>query len=464
MFENQRYRRALTRAAVVTAVSISGVATGGSPATPIQPAAPAHEWDRALEGPASPLCPPWSCARVSSQDTSPFMASIDRVAAKSSDPVRTRRSLLLAMQMSTMCYAPDLSPEEMDALIAATGLQPASLLGPRNRFNLAGTVWTGDGAQGPSGRSTRARLTYSFPPDVTIWGNSSEFFTLPNTLNNTLASNFGFLDIGKEWIRQGLAAWKHVSGVELDEIGDSGIAMDGETTRRSTVGDIRIGGNGLIQTDGGTDLAGVLAYNFFPANGGDMCIDTTEFIGSRFNNSDNNFRYFRNVIAHEHGHGLGFIHQVPCNSTKLMEPLVSTSYDVLQVDDKRGAAFGYGDRFAGNVDAATAADLGEVSFPLYPARLLRDLSIARQNNRPNSGPNANEPNAVDWFKFTITSAQSITILMTPTGGTYSTGPQQTDPNDADNACFGSSGSINATSAIDLDLELRDTNGDRKSVV
>lgn len=108
---------------------------------------------------ASAPTPPWSIAQVFNLDTSPFMASVDRVASRSSDPVRTRRSLLLAMQMSNMCYSPNLTPEEMDALIAATGLQPAALTRFQNRFNLAGTVWTGDGLQGPSGRSTRARLT-----------------------------------------------------------------------------------------------------------------------------------------------------------------------------------------------------------------------------------------------------------------------------------------------------------------
>ncbi len=401
---------------------------------------------------------PWSIARPSVEDTSPFMASVDRVAARSSNPPQTRRSLLHAIQMSTMCYAPDLSPHELDALIAATGLRPVTLRNHRDRFNLDTTIWRGDAAQGSSGKSARARLTYSFPADGTSWGLDSDFFSLPNSLNNSLATNFGFQDAGREWIRQGLAAWKHVAGVELDEVGDSGIPMDNVASRRSTVGDIRIGGNVLLQTSGGTNLAGVLAYNFFPTGGGDMLIDLAEFTPTRFNNSANNFRYFRNVVAHEHGHGLGFIHQVPCNNTKLMEPLVSTAYDVLQVDDRRGAAFGYGDRFSGNVDAARAANLGTFTFPVQPARFIQNLSIARQNDGPASGPNANDPSPFDWFKFTITSAQSITILMTPTGGTYPTGPQQTDPNNANNACFGASGSVNATSAIDLDLELRDTNG------
>jgi hypothetical protein len=374
-----------------------------------------------------------------------FMQALDAVAARSDNPARTRRSLLLAAQASHACYASDLPQAELEALIAATGLLPAGQLGPRPRFDLEPNIWAGDGLQGPSGLSTRATLTYSFAPDGTSWGIDSRWLTLPNTLNNTLAANFVFADIGKEWIRQGLASWKRVAGVELTEVADNGIAMDRSIARRTGVGDIRIGGVQLIQTDGGSNLAGTLAYNAYPDQGGDMMIDTAEFIASRFLDSSNNYRYFRNVIAHEHGHGLGFIHQVPCDATKLMEPLIQTGFDVLQIDDRRGAGFGYGDRFSGNSTAALAADLGTLRIPAQPVRLERDLSMARLNG---PAPSA----AIEWFKFRLDSTQSVSILMVPTGGTYTTGEQ------VGNGCGGTTASINATSAIDLDMELRGANG------
>ena len=112
--------------------------------------------------------------------------------------------------------------------------------------------------------------------------------------------------------------------------------------------DVRIGGRHI---DGNSNI---LAFNYFP-NNGDMVIDTND---SFYNDTSNNSLKFRNVLAHEHGHGIGIGHVCPVQQTKLMEPFVSTQFDGPQHDDIRAGQRLYGDRFEDNDTTGTATDLG----------------------------------------------------------------------------------------------------------
>ena len=47
--------------------------------------------------------------------------------------------------------------------------------------------------------------------------------------------------------------------------------------------------------------------------------------------SGGTYRFLRNVVMHEHGHGLGFQHTCPANGTKLMEPFIDTSPEHVSV-------------------------------------------------------------------------------------------------------------------------------------
>jgi hypothetical protein len=443
----------------MTAGMVGGMAMLGSGArlaaaqspdkeTCVSLSASGESWDEVLGGFA------YNAPRAGAHaDTSELMQAIDRRAARTDDPPATRRSLLAAMRLSHRCYAEGLSPEEFDALVAATHLLPPGLPdaggggGFQPRFTIIGNtvagVWVGDGLSGPPGQAARARLTYSFPADNPLWGSGEGFLNLPNGLNNTLITHFGSLDLGREWIRQAIAAWKRCAGVEYQEVADSGIAMDTVATRRSAVGDVRIGGMVFLPTDPNDPMSGTLAYNNFPGNGSDMVIDLAEFTSNNVLKPDNNYRYFRNVLAHEHGHGLGFIHQVPCDHTKLMEPSVSTAFDTLGVDDRRGAGATYGDRYSGNNSAANAVNLGTFPSAAQNARLERDLSTNGM-----AGPNNSDE---DWFRFTVASSSVITITMTPTGGTYVTGEQIS-------GCNGGIAPLVASNAGDLDIQLRDSTG------
>lgn len=381
---------------------------------PTQPAAPTS---------AAPTPEPATARQESASDArafaSPLEAAIDTVASRSESPERARGTLLLRMGAWPTCYPDSLSEKEWVHILETTGLlAPAD--GPPGlvpRYYVEPNAWVGQALTQPSGAAQRAMLTYSFPDDGTTWGLSqSGYATGPNNLGATLVSVFGDLDRGREHIRQAIAAWRAVAGIDYTEVGDNNSAMDQLTTRQAVRGDIRIGGVAL------TTGAGILAYNAYPLgsgvgslSGGDMCLNTSYFLPTFLASIGNDYRYLRNTIAHEHGHGLGLRHTVPCDLTKLMEPQVGGAINGLQHDDLRGGARNYGDFLSGNHTSGTAANLGELGSPGPRSLLLRNLST-----NGSTGPNGT---AEDWFTFTLATPQSVTITATPTGSTYTTASQ-----------------------------------------
>ena len=346
-----------------------------------------------------------------------------------------------------LCYPADLTPEERQRILDRYGaLPPTLLVDPAElRFFTDSTVWTGDLSQGPSGQAAPARFTYSFASDGTIWGLAAISDTGPSNLDARLLAEFGAenLDLGREYIRQGLASWRKYSGNTYFEVADDGAPKDQLTTRVPTRGDIRIGG-----LDFGT--GSFLAYNAFPSadfagvGGGDMTINNSFWNAANFGNPADNYRYLRNTIAHEHGHGLGFIHVTPCNETKLMEPFISTNFDAVSIDDRRNAARNYGDRFAGNHSIDDAHDLGSLTD--NGGRSVALLQLATNGA---SGPNNTNQ---DWFTFTLDSPRAVRINVTPTGGSYSNGQQLF-------FCFGFNSTVNAQVAGNLGLTLFDEIGE-----
>ncbi len=351
-----------------------------------------------------------------------------------------------AVIQQLLCYPPDLTPEERQAILDRYSALPPTFFGdPDNlRFFTDSTVWTGDLSQGPSGRAAPARFTYSFPADGTIWGLSAVDSIGPSNLDAKLLAEFGpgNLDLGREYIRQALASWRKFSGNTYIEVADDNAPMDQLTARVQSRGDIRIGGR-----DFGT--GGFLAYNAFPSDafasigGGDMVLNNSFWSADNFANPASNYRYLRNTVAHEHGHGLGFIHTTPCNETKLMEPFISVNFDAVSPDDRRNAGRNYGDRLAGNHTLEDAHDLGSLTDGGGRSVAFLQLSTNGANGFNNTDQ--------DWFSFTLDSQQSVRITVTPTGGSYSNGQQFF-------SCFGFNSTVNAQNAGNLNLTVFDSKG------
>jgi len=127
----------------------------------------------------------------------------------------------------------------------------------------------------------------------------------------------------------------------------------------------------------------VLAYNYFP-NTGDMVVDVPD---SYYTNTSSASLRLRNVVAHEHGHGLGLEHACPVNQTKLMEPYVTLVFDGPQHDDILATNRAYGDRYEHDDSAPSAADLGSVTtvtaaalgLPAYDPSRIHGADLAAQD-------------------------------------------------------------------------------------
>ncbi len=361
-----------------------------------------------------------------------------------------------ALARSPMCFPADMTREEMiDAIRRYNLLPPAQLeVIDGLRFTHDTFVWEGDPPNiGPAAQAARTVLTYSFPADGAQWGLAAidPASVQPNALNAELVNEFGDLDLGREYIRQALAAWSRWCGVFYREIPDDNSPMDQVTQHLPLQrGDIRIGGGPVPNSP-------YLAYNAFPSGlggptvgGGDMFIDTLSFNFLNFSNPSNNYRYFRNVMAHEHGHGLGLFHAVPCSQSKLMEPQAVTGVDGLSIDEIRGGARNYNDRFAPNHTANSGFYIGTLTVPGPVPGSFTPISWGARRLALNGAAGPNNTGS-DWFQFdTQADIPGFSIVAGPVGGIYDTGAQTT-------GCNGAVNTVNADIIGDLEIELIELN-------
>ena len=293
----------------------------------------------------------------------------------------------------------------------------------QSRFQITGR-WPGAGG-------SPVNLTYSFPSDGLSIPNGIGEGTNNNTLNATLNARFGSTALWKAKFAQTFQQWADLTGNTYTEVSDDDapfFSSPGPLHGGSGRGDIRIAAKPM---DG---PSGVLAYNFFPGStGGDMVLDNAEGWGSSFND----FRFFRNTIAHEHGHGLGILHVCPIQQIKLMEPFLTTAFDGPQFDDMRAAQFHYGDPNEPNNSAGAATSLG--FFDADGSASSEDISIRNGSDD-------------DYFSIEIDAASTIDVSATPFGPTYLNGPQN-----GNGSCSSGSNEV-SISQIDLELTVFDTDG------
>mgnify|MGYP003631549181 FL=1 len=294
-----------------------------------------------------------------------------------------------------MCFAPDAPGSYVwmvRELLAVNNPNPNAFQ-QRNRWTR--TVMSGQGLE----QGDPTIITYSFVPDGTFIPNagygsgSSQLFAWLNSVYGDTATWQGiFAQVFDRW-----AALTGVSYVyEPNDDGTSQRDFDGVLGIR---GDVRIA---AMILDGNS---GLLAYNFYPEFGGEMVMDAFD---SFYNNTFGDSLGFRNVIAHEHGHGLGMGHVCPVFQTKLMEPFVSFAFDGPQLDDVLNGHRHYGDPQEPNDTAAEATDLG--SFDVNVGFDFDLVSI-------------DDPDDRDFYKVTVEVPSLITFIVTPDADTYRQGPQ-----------------------------------------
>lgn len=289
--------------------------------------------------------------------------------------------------------------------------------------------WTSTATNGGGlGQGQPTTITYSFAPDGTPISGGAGEPAAPSDLFAVFNAAFGSAATWQNLIHQSFQAWGALSGATyVHEPADDGIALGTSAGQLGVRGDVRIGGHYI---DGGTG-SNILAYNNFP-NNGDMVLDTSN--ASYFANTSSNYRRFRNVVSHEHGHGMGLLHVCPSNQTKLMEPYISTAYDGPQHDDILAAQRHYGDDSEPNDTAAAATDLGTLGVGITS---LQNLSCDDNTD-------------VDWFRISVAANKMVSVTVAPIGSTYTQGPQTS-------ACDTGS-AFNSLTINDLAFDIRGSNG------
>ncbi len=302
--------------------------------------------------------------------------------------------------MLSFCFAPDTDEAYIQSLYQRLGQTPG--LSPF-QFN-DGSRWQATvNSPAPLFQGDPTVITWSLIADgVSIAGFNGE----PTSDSNLFAFLNGIYPGGQaEWLPLFEAIferWSEISGLRyVYEPNDDGAPLQNGNRPPGVAGvrgDIRIGGHFI---DGNSN---VLAYNFFPGAGGEMVIDTGDAF---YNNTGNNSLGLRNVLTHEHGHGLGFSHVCPIQQTKLMEPFVTFAFDGPQLDDKLAVQRGYGDTLEHNDtpgEATPTGSLDENGFAIV------DVSIDGLTD-------------VDYYAFTVDVQGEIEVNLTPIGEVYSSGPQ-----------------------------------------
>lgn len=326
----------------------------------------------------------------------------------------------------SVLFAPDTSEAYIRSVMRAFARQDSGLDGRERAYN-PGQRWTTTANGGTGTAGNPIVLTYSFVPDGTNVPAAAGAGAAPSNLFSTMNSKFGGnTALWQSKFAQIYDGWSSVAGLSYDyEPNDDGVGLNSGAGVLGTRGDVRVSARNI---DGSS---GVLAYNYYP-NSGDMCIDSSE----NWANSSNDYRFLRNTLGHEHGHGLGFGHSVPCDNTKLMEPFLNTGFDMVQHDDIRAGHWYYGDAAENNDTVATASDAG--ILPPGGYAFGTNLSLDRTTD-------------VDFYKFATTGPAKVTLTLTPVGQTYTIGNQSS-------GCSGTTSSVNSKNLQDLGFQLLDSNG------
>lgn len=427
-------QKAMLSVGALSALTVAAFA--GEPVALLTPA-PAPEAGKTELSLAERWGAPAACDPTAIKLPAALEAALEKYTKPFADPVAKRAEVISKITHSSVCYYAR-TPEDYERMVRLYDLLPASMIGGE-RFVSDNTVFVGAGGTGfAAGRAQPVSLTFSFPIDGVQWGTSGSFGVGPNVLNNKLNGFFGAsnVDRARELIRQAFGSWRRNGGITYTEVADDNSIETTGTGRTPARGDVRIGSYSL---DG---FFNVLAYNNFTSSGSDMNYDADDFAAGSFYDSSNSYRFWRNVTAHEHGHGMSYIHSVPCDNTKLMEPQASTGFEMVANDDRRGIQRNYGDRFAGNISGATAVDFGTLTGP--------NRSVIERDVSTNGSAGFNS-SSNDFYKFTLGSAQNVVITAAPTGGSYTSGQQSS-------GCSGTTATIVASQAGNLNIELRDAAG------
>ena len=292
------------------------------------------------------------------------------------------------------------------------------------------------------GQGDPTTLTWSVVPDGTpIVPRLSFESDQPSDLRSFLDDTFGSQEVWLPILERSFDRISELSGLTYSfEPNDDGSPIREEGFSRGVRGvrgDIRISGHDM-------NSSGQLAYAYWPDNG-DIVLNTRQDLQG-VNDSEQTF--FRNLIAHEHGHGLGF-HHVFSNDRFLMRTGITSSFDGPQFDDILALHRGYGDVFekrGGNDSVSQAVWLGELFEE-------ESISVGTHGTQTTVFPNQTDFISIDglsdedFYSFQIRSRQTVSVSVRPQGPSYELGNSERDWS-----------TLDASKQSDLSLELIGVDG------
>ena len=298
------------------------------------------------------------------------------------------------------------------------------------------TIRNGGGLQ----QGDATTLTWGFVDDGTsIFGAAGEP-TSGSDLISFLDANVGSTAINnatgvysqKDWFQYFESyheRYAGLSGLSYEYVTfDDGAQLNGSSATfgvNNVRPDVRIGGH-FIDGQSGTNT---LAYNYFP-DGGDMVIDTGNV--ALYSNANNNYRALRNVLAHEHGHGIGQPHVQSSDERFLMEPFIDLSFDGPQFIDVLQTQRGYGDVFekqdngAGNPLGNDALSIA-TSLGVVPGGGMIELGMDAVDAVVGAAEtdffSIDGLTDTDFYEFVLDTAGTLTAILDPLGPVFNIGPQ-----------------------------------------
>ena len=304
--------------------------------------------------------------------------------------------------------------------VSTLGAQPLDIL-----------RWSGETALTPA-------QGYGMGNPLTLtWGFAAAGTTIPSFgvgssgTNNLIARMDGLYGAGpggsdltqRPWFahyQSTFGRWSSISGLSYTyEAADDGVAFSNNngTANRGLLGtraDVRIGGRNI---DGNS---GILAFNFYP-NVGEMVIDTND---NFYNNLAGNSLVLRNIVTHEHGHGVGMQHvNTPGSAPQLMNPTYNPAFDGPQHHDILMAQRGYGDFYEksfsglGNDIVTRATHLGTLSqsASLSIGNSARIFSVAATAT---DFVSIDDESDTDFYSLAVDTAGNIQVNLDSLGFTY----------------------------------------------
>jgi len=305
-----------------------------------------------------------------------------------------------------------------------------------DRYNL-NTRWSGS-------QGAPRVITWSFVPDtVNITG--APGINEPASLSSLFAT-FDAKLARATWIAHFQSCfdrWEALTGIDFQRITSGGNDWDDGASWASSGsasrGDMRIG---MHPIDGSSNI---LAYCYFPSNG-NMVLDKDDAVGStNLFNSSNSYRFLRNVVAHEMGHGIGVNHVCSTNSSQLMEPFINTGFDGPRHDDVRAVQRHYGDINEPDNTAATAVNSGAISLGQ-----TRTLGTIPGTAIPTSSTlSIDADSEVDYHAFSTSQILLANVTLTPVGAVYDSSTQ-----DSETGICNTGNNVNSLGAANLAFDVR----------